>query len=204
VQAGTPVLWRVDIDGSNPKQLTTNGGFISSLSPDGRWVIYGGGSVPGEERLWKVSIDGGEPVPLTDNDSVQPAVSPDGRSIAYIYREQENSPWRIAIIPFEGGQSAKLIDLPPGYNTVQTFIGTRSVPQAAHWLPDGCSLAYIVTRDSVSNIWSMPIAGGAPKQLTNFTSDQIAWFDLSREGKPTLFSRGATTKDVVLISGFRR
>jgi serine/threonine protein kinase len=29
-------------------------------------------------------------------------------------------------------------------------------------------------------------------------------FDLSRDGKPTLFSRGATTKDVVLISGFRK
>ena len=51
---------------------------------------------------------------------------------------------------------------------------------------------------------SMPIDGGAPKQLTNFTTDQIAWFDLSRDGKPTLFSRGATTKDVVLISGFRK
>jgi len=48
------------------------------------------------------------------------------------------------------------------------------------------------------------IASGAPKQLTNFTSDQIAWFDLSRDGKPNLFSRGSTTKDVVLISGFRK
>ena len=50
----------------------------------------------------------------------------------------------------------------------------------------------------------MPIDGGAPKQLTNFTTDQIAWFDLSRDGKPTLFSRGATTKDVILISGFKQ
>ena len=41
-------------------------------------------------------------------------------------------------------------------------------------------------------------------ELTNFTTDQIEWFDLSRDGKPTLFSRGATTKDVVLISGFRK
>jgi hypothetical protein len=51
---------------------------------------------------------------------------------------------------------------------------------------------------------SMPIDVGAPKQMTNFTSDQIAWFDFSRDGKPTLFSRGSTTKDVVLISGFRK
>lgn len=76
--------------------------------------------------------------------------------------------------------------------------------QALYWLSDGHSLAYIVTREGVSNIWSMPIDGGAPKQLTNFITDQIAWFDLSRDGKPTLFSRGATTKDVVLISGFKK
>jgi Tol biopolymer transport system component len=66
------------------------------------------------------------------------------------------------------------------------------------------SLAYIVTRDGVSNIWSMPIDGGGPKQLTNFTSDRIEWFDFSRDGKPNLFSRGATTRDVILISGFRK
>lgn len=34
--------------------------------------------------------------------------------------------------------------------------------------------------------------------------DQITRFDLSRDGKPNLFSRGVTTKDVVLISGFRK
>jgi Tol biopolymer transport system component len=153
-----------------------------------------------------VSIDGGEPVRLTDYNSILPAVSPDGKSIACLYREQENSPFRIAIMPFVGGQPAKLLDLPPGYNTaVISSLGVgREAPQALHWLPDGRSLAYIVTRDGVSNIWSMPIDGGAPKQLTNFTSDQIAWFDLSRDGKPTLFSRGATTKDVILISGFKR
>ena len=138
---------------------------------------------------------------LTDYRSELPTVLPDGKSIAAPYREQENSPFKIAIIPFEGGQPTKVLDLPPGYNTVEFSTG---VPQGPKWMPDGRSLAYIVTRDGVSNIWSMPIAGGAPKQLTNFTSDQIASFDLSRDGKPTLFSRGATTKDVVLISGFRK
>jgi Tol biopolymer transport system component len=153
----------------------------------------------------KVSIEGGEPVQITDYNSTNAAVSPDGKSIACLYREQADSPYKIAIVPFEGGQPTKLLDVPQGFNTVVIYSPFGpSRPQILHWLPAGRSLAYIATRDGVSNIWSMPIAGGAPKQLTNFTSDQIAWFDLSRDGKPNLFSRGATTKDVVLISGFRR
>ena len=198
-QAGASGIWRMDIDGGNQKQLTENGDF-PDISPDGRWVVYSV-SGPGGNRLWKVSIDGGEPVQLTDYRSELPAVSPDGKTIAFIYREQENSPFKIAIIPFEGGQSTKLLYAPAGYNAVQL---ANAEARVLRWMPDGRSLAYIVTRDGVSNIWSMPIDGGAPKQLTNFTTDQIAWFDLSRDGKPTLFARGTTTKDVVLISGFKQ
>jgi eukaryotic-like serine/threonine-protein kinase len=203
-RAGADGIWRMDIDGGNPKPLTYDAGGVPNVSPDGLWVIYSTAAL-GEARIWKVSIDGGEPVRLTDYNAILPAASPDGKSIACLYREQEDSPWRIAIFPFGGGQPTKLLDVPAGYNTaVIPNPAGRARPQALHWLPDGRSLAYIVTRDGVSNIWSMPINGGAPKQLTNFTSDQIAWFDLSRDGKPTLFSRGSTTKDVVLISGFKR
>ncbi|MBK9528356.1 MAG: PD40 domain-containing protein [Acidobacteria bacterium] len=194
-------IWRMDIDGGNPKQLTEKGNF-PDISPDGRWVVYEIWN-PGENGLWKVSIDGGEPVRLTDYSSGRAAVSPDGKSIAFSYREQENSPFKIAIIPFEGGQPTKSLEAPAGYNAVRLITSTAE-GRVLRWLPDGRSLAYIVTRDGVSNIWSMPIDGGAPKQLTNFTTDQIAWFDLSRDGKPTLFSRGYTTRDVVLISGFRK
>ena len=199
-RGGALSVWRIDIDGGNPKQLTQTG-IIPTVSPDGRWVIYSD-TVAGEQRLWKVSIDGGEPVRLTDHDSTQPGVSPDGRSIAYLHREHANSPWRVAIIPFEGGRP-RFLDPSPGVSNLQAFTGTNAVP-IHRWLPDSRSLAYIATRDGVSNIWSMPVDGGAPKQLTNFTSDQIANFDLSRDGKPTLFSRGSTTRDVVLISGFRK
>jgi len=58
-------------------------------------------------------------------------------------------------------------------------------------------------KDGVSNIWAQPIDGGPPKPLTDFTSDEIFWFDLSRDGKATLFSRGHISKDVVMISNFK-
>jgi Tol biopolymer transport system component len=57
----------------------------------------------------------------------------------------------------------------------------------------------------VSNIWSQPLDGGPPKQITKFTSGQIFSFDWSRDGKQQLVcSRGTQTTDVILIKDQRR
>ena len=55
----------------------------------------------------------------------------------------------------------------------------------------------------MDNLWLQPLDGGKPKQLTNFTSDQIWNWAWSRDGKQLALSRYSTTSDVVLISGFR-
>ncbi len=52
----------------------------------------------------------------------------------------------------------------------------------------------------LSNIWSQPIDGSAPKQFTNFKSDLIFAFDLSRDGKQMALARGTISNDVVLIA----
>jgi Tol biopolymer transport system component len=55
----------------------------------------------------------------------------------------------------------------------------------------------------VSNIWSQPLNGGKPVQLTNFTTGRIFNFDWSRDGKWLALARGSMTNDVVLISDLR-
>jgi Tol biopolymer transport system component len=62
-------------------------------------------------------------------------------------------------------------------------------------------ITYIDNRRGVSNIWSLPLAGGSPKQLTDFTDDRISWFGWSRDGQRLAVSRGVVTSDVMLISG---
>jgi serine/threonine protein kinase len=179
-------LWRVDIDGGNPKQLT-GGSYDRNpvFSPDGRWIIYAsmGGKQP---NLWRVSIDGGETVKLTDKFSVSPAVSPDGKTIAcYYWDEKPETPLGIALIPFEGGQPIKMLNLPS---------------PVVRWTPDGSALTYIDSRSGVGNIWSQPIDGGKPTQLTNFKSDLIFAFDWSRDWKQLACSRGIMTSDVILFN----
>jgi eukaryotic-like serine/threonine-protein kinase len=56
---GTPI-WRVNVDGSGPKQLTSGVFDVSpTCSPDGKWVYYQ--AVPGSGSLMRVPIDGGKP-----------------------------------------------------------------------------------------------------------------------------------------------
>jgi serine/threonine protein kinase len=40
LRSGTTQLWKVNIDGSNAKPLTASHGFMPSISPDGKWVVY--------------------------------------------------------------------------------------------------------------------------------------------------------------------
>jgi len=191
----TRSIWRMDSDGGNLKQLTEGPSDIfPQSSPDSRWVVFSS-SRSGSFRAWKVSIDGGEPVRLTDKWTQNPTVSPDGSLIACFYREdQPDARTKVAVIPFAGGDPVKVLDLPR-----PSFSGAPGL----RWTPDGRALTYIDTSNGVSNIWSLPLDGGAAKQVTDFKTDQIFSFDLSRDGKQLALSRGTQTSDVILIRDFR-
>ena len=188
-RAGKKNIWRIDIDGANPKQLTTGQADENpNFTPDSQWVAYTSNDT-GKQRLWRVPIDGGNPVQLTDYNSSQPVVSPDGKQVAFRYLDEKSKPsrWVVGIIPFGGGRPTKGFDI-------------LVRPLRLHWASDGRALTYLLTRDGVSNIWSQPVDGGNPVQLTDFKSDQIYFFDWSRDGHQLFLARGSATSDVVLIS----
>jgi Tol biopolymer transport system component len=70
------------------------------------------------------------------------------------------------------------------------------------WTVDGHGFIYIDSVNRVYNLWSQSLDGGPPKQLTDFGSDQIFRFDLTRDGKKIALSRGHEGSDVVLITNF--
>jgi Tol biopolymer transport system component len=179
-------IWRMGIDGDDPRQLTDgNYDRNPAFSPDGQWVVYTSMGVK-QPNLWRISIEGSEPVKLNDNFSVGPQVSPDGKMIAcYYWDEKPDTQLVIALIPFDGGQPVKTFNLPS---------------QFIRWNADGSALTYIDSRGGVSNIWSQPVDGGKPVQLTDFKSDQIFAFEWSRDGKQLACARGIVTSDVVLFN----
>ena len=189
-RSGGDSIWRMDADGGNERQLTRGDSVDSDIqpqiSPDGKWVVYKGRR-EGKDVILKVSIEGGEPVQVTPHPGHAPVISPDGKWIVFHMWDEGAKKFRQAVMPFEGGEPTKIFD----------HLGDPT------WARDSKGLIYQERQGGVGNLWLQPLDGGKPKQLTSFTSDQIARWAWSRDGKQLALSRYSTTSDVVLISGFR-
>jgi len=199
VSGGKTNIWRASVDGSSAVRLTDGQADRSpAVSPDGRWVVYSS-LASGKATLWKVSIDGGPAKQLTDRAAYEPQVSPDGRWIVYAYSDYPNTDFtfnlsvtRIAVMPFDGGDPVKTFDIRP----------SNSVEPTLRWSHDGRSILYSVTQGSISNVWSQPLDGGEPKQLTDFRERVITTFNFTPDNK-LVCARGINLRDAAVITDSR-
>jgi DNA-binding winged helix-turn-helix (wHTH) protein/Tol biopolymer transport system component len=187
---GSASIWRVDADGGKPETLIppgTNGG--PSCSPDGKWVYY---NELGEYySLWRVPTSGGRPERLTQFPSTFPHASPDGKWVAYGINDPNRSGF--GIVPASTGQPAKEFAIshvsPAGEGLIR-------------WSPASDAIDFVDTQEGVSNVWRQPIEGGAPQQVTDFSSGLIFNFVWLPNGKDMAVAHGSTSSDVVRIRDF--
>ena len=71
------------------------------------------------------------------------------------------------------------------------------------WAHDGKSIFYTATSNNVSNIWSLPLDGGPPKQVTQFKDMLITGFAWSHDGKQLACMRGALMRDAILVTDLK-
>jgi serine/threonine protein kinase len=192
-RGGGAHLWRSGMAGSNPTQLTSGLSRDSdpSVTPDGKWVIYR--SIrEADVALWRVPIDGGTPTRLTPPTATakRPDVSPDGDWIVCNYAQLPLRKWIVMMLRTRDGELMRNFPGIPGDTPVL-------------WSKDGKSLFYVDTRDRVSNIWSQPVHGGAPHQLTHFTEGTIFEIAPSLDGNYLGYVRGNDTSNLVLVQGAR-
>jgi Tol biopolymer transport system component len=195
-------VWRMDADGNNVKELSdTKSDFSPTCSPDGKWVYY---SVGGTNRINRVSIDGGKPEAVPGLDALGGIfgsayfdISPDGKTLAFLAvispRPGAETQQKIVLLALDAGAqpSRRMLDPNP----------LMSKPPA--FSPDGKSVTYAIRENGVDNLWLQPIDGAGPggggRRLTNFTADEIRWYNYSPDGKTIGLVRNHSESDVVLL-----
>jgi Tol biopolymer transport system component len=192
-RSGIPNIWKIQIDGSKPQQLTFGGeDYFPEVSVDGKWLYFSSWDT-GPFLVMKIPVEGGEPTTVfSKGASYYPKPSPDGKLLAFVFQDDQRlGKPQILIMPSAGGEVVKKFELPTAANS--TF----------QWTTDSRMISYIYTREDVSNIWVQALNGGEPRKLTDFKSDYIFSHAWSPDGKQLAVARGQRTSDVVLISNFR-
>ena len=172
----------MNIDGGDPTQLTTEGGYSPSISNDGRSVIYAHyGPV---SILWHVPIQGGKSEQFSKIASVANAgFSPDGKQLAFLYYDKQ------AKQPFQTCVAQTGVDAPK-----KCFGISRSFPR---WAPDSRSFYYL--DHSYLGVWKQPIEGERAKFL-EFPGERTNNFAFSRDGKTLVVARSKPTQDIVALT----
>jgi Tol biopolymer transport system component len=194
-------IWRVNADGSNPKQLSL-GRYDTSpaCSPDGKWAYY----LESVRTLMRVPVEGGqsEVVPgskVPNSYQLLGGVdfSPDGRHLVLIADTHDGgtrTQAKLAIVDLDSASASvpQIIDPDPRIAAGSLFTG------GARFGPDGKSLVYVV-KDKAANLWMQPLDGSPGHQITNFTSDLITGFRWSPDRKTLAVMRTHNTSDVVVL-----
>jgi Tol biopolymer transport system component len=142
-------------------------------------------------------IRGGPAVQLNDKLWQRPTISRDGTLIAGFYADHElnwqEEPTNIAVMGTDPGQPWKIIPIPPSV----------SITAGIRWSLDGQELTYVDNGKDGDNIWSQPLKGGPPRQVTQLRGHALFGFDWSPDSKQLVFSRGIQSRDLILIRDLR-
>jgi Tol biopolymer transport system component/DNA-binding winged helix-turn-helix (wHTH) protein len=187
-RTGQMNVWRSDANGTNTKQLTTNGNVKDSIiSPDGEAVFYlVQDSESMVETLWRVSINGENPIKLTDRTTRSPRISPDGKTIACYISNPETKTMMLALISAETGEVSKYPATPR--NDDIPFLD---------WSKDGENLFVVLQRGKPFSLWKLPLNGSQPEQLREWENDAIFRLAISKNGERVFYEVGNQLNSVV-------
>ncbi len=195
----TTDIWRLDADGSHPKQLSHGADDESpACAADKKWAYYADNAK--NYQLFRAPIEGGTPELLNasvlENGFVGSGggnLSPDGRWLPVILTKIDPKSQ-------EDIHSLALIDVVANTaSAMRVFPSQATITFPVVFTPDGKNVAYRVVDKGTDNIWMQPVDGSKGHPVTNFTTDHIRDFAWSPDGKTLAVVRGHLVSDVVLL-----
>jgi serine/threonine protein kinase len=186
-------IWRVNTDGSNPKQLTYGATDVAPVcSHDGVWVYYVNLDTL---QLFRVPIGGGTPEVVQGAEglftSTGPALSSEGKRLVFLATSNDSKTpaAKLVLVPLDAGPKAQVQFLDPD----------SRIAKPPQFTPDGKALMYVVREKGTDNLWLHPLDGSSGHQITNFHGDLIQTFQFSLDGKTLGVMRTHVESDVVLL-----
>lgn len=182
-------IWKVDVDGSNPKRLTQGvNDIVPACSPDGKWLLYVDATT---SSIMKMPAHGGEASKVADvfwQRGGFPEFSPDGKLLVAGSYDFQNPEPILALIDFEQNRVVRTLHYHPAHT------GNRLA-----FTEDGKAIVYVVRENGVDNLWLHPLDGSPGRLITHFDSMQILNFEFSPDWNRLLLTRGELPTQVVLL-----
>ena len=181
---------------------------LDGWSADGRWVYFSSSSldIAGMNDLFRVPATGGTPTLVSRDRYLSEffaAPSPGGAAVAFVARGMASSQW------WRNGHShideTELWLLGgPGEGGYRQLLPRGAKQLWPMWSADGTALYFMSDRSGSENLWTLPVAGGEPRQLTTFRSGRVLWPSITRDGKTIAFERGFAVWTADTASGRAR
>ena len=170
-------IWRMDADGTNPKQITSERDLRAPVcSPDGQWVYVRDFF---SQEIKRVPIDGGKTeivpgtkIPDASLDISPVAISPDGKSLAFLIHveptgDETTHQTKIVLLSLgaKSGGSGNGNGAGGGAatgNVAKRIVNPdQRISGAPEFTPDGKAIVYPIREAGVDNLWQQPLDASA-------------------------------------------